>query len=120
MTGAERVEVRFAPVLSRDTFDPADWRHEDLTPHPDVSDWYRIDIDDLDLEDGRYEYEFLAYRDGDEPDVAPDPFAAEITRFQGHRGTFRIRDGTGRSSAPRSTGATSSRRGSACRATTSS
>jgi 1,4-alpha-glucan branching enzyme len=92
-TNAERVVVRFAPVLSRDTFDPADWRHEELSAHPDVSDWYELNIDDLDLDDGRYEYEFLVYRGEDDPDVAADPFAEEITRFQGHRGTFRIRDG---------------------------
>ena len=93
-TDADRVAVRFAPVLSRDTFDPADWRHEELSAHPEVSDWYELDIDELDLANGRYEYEFLVYRGGEEPDVAADPFAEEITRFQGRRGTFRVRDGS--------------------------
>ena len=93
-TNAERVEVRFAPVLARDTFDPADWRHEELSAHPDVSDWYELNVDDLDLADGRYEYEFLLHHEEeDDPTVAADPFAESITRFQGYRGTFRIRGG---------------------------
>jgi 1,4-alpha-glucan branching enzyme len=94
-TDAERVEVRFAPVLSRDTFDPDDWRREELSSHPELSDWYELDIEGLDLPDGRYEYEYVVHREGDEePVVAPDPFAEEITRFRGTRGTFRVREGS--------------------------
>lgn len=90
---AERVEIRFAPLLSRDRFDPDDWRREQLSPAPDAADWYQIDLNGLDLADGRYEYEYVVHRDGEEPVVAADPFAEEITKFRGHRGTFRVRDG---------------------------
>jgi 1,4-alpha-glucan branching enzyme len=90
---AEDVEIRYAPLLSRADFDPDSWERATLSADPDAPGWYQVDLDDLDLADGRYEYEFLVHRDGDEPDVAPDPFAEEITRFQGYRGTFRIRDG---------------------------
>jgi 1,4-alpha-glucan branching enzyme len=89
---AENVAVRFSPLLSRDTFDPDTWQTEDLAPVSDATDWYEIDLNDLDLTDGQYEYEFVVDR-GDDQVVAPDPFAEEITRFQGYRGTFRIRDG---------------------------
>lgn len=90
---AEGVTVRFAPLLSRDRFDPADWRNEVLSPDPDASGWYRIDLNGLDLADGVYEYEYIVHREGGERVVAADPFAEEITRFRGHRGTFRVRDG---------------------------
>lgn len=91
--GADRVEIRFAPQMSRDRFDPDSWRCEALSPDPDASGWYRIDLNGLGLSDGTYEYEYVVHRDGEEPTVAADPFAEEITRFQGYRGTFRIRDG---------------------------
>ncbi|MFC6826646.1 alpha-amylase family glycosyl hydrolase [Halopelagius fulvigenes] len=93
VTDADRVEVRFAPVLSRDRFDPNDWRRETLDPVPDATDWYEVDVNGLDLPDGRYEYEYVVHRGDDDPVVAADPFAEEITRFRGHRGTFRIRHG---------------------------
>ncbi|SFF86901.1 1,4-alpha-glucan branching enzyme [Halopelagius inordinatus] len=93
VTDADRVEVRFAPLLSRDRFDPKSWRTEALDPVPDATDWYQLDVDGLDLSDGRYEYEYVVHRGDDEPVVAADPFAEEITRFRGRRGTFRIRDG---------------------------
>jgi 1,4-alpha-glucan branching enzyme len=90
---AERVEVRFSPLRSRDRFDPDDWRREELSPDSDAQDWYHLDLDDLGLADGEYEYEFVVHRGDDDPDVVPDPFARKITRFQGRRGTFEIRDG---------------------------
>lgn len=93
VTDADRVEVRFAPLLSRDRFDPKSWQTEALDPVPDATDWYQLDVDGLDLTDGRYEYEYVVHRGDDEPVVAADPFAEEITRFRGRRGTFRIRDG---------------------------
>ncbi|MFC4358425.1 alpha-amylase family glycosyl hydrolase [Halobium salinum] len=93
-TDAERVELRFAPLLARDEFDPDEWRREDLSPVADATDWYELDLTDLDLTDGRYEYEFVVHREGeDDPTVAPDPFAEELTEFRGRRGTFRVRDG---------------------------
>ncbi len=90
---ADEVQIRYAPLLSRADFDPSNWEHEALSPESDSPGWYRIDLDDLGLDDGRYEYEYVLDRGGDDPDVAPDPFAEEITRFQGYRGSFRIRDG---------------------------
>ncbi len=97
--GAEEVAVRFAPTLSRDRFDPDEWRTESLSPVDGADGWYEIDLDGLGLPDGRYEYEFVVRReddgegdDGDGPLVAADPFAEEITRFRGIRGAFRIQD----------------------------
>lgn len=92
-TDAERVEIRFAPELARDRFDPDDWRREELSPVDGATDWYEIDLNGLDLTDGAYEYEFVVHRGDDEPAIAPDPFAEELTRFRGHRGRFRIRNG---------------------------
>ena len=91
--GAEGVEIRLAPLLSRDEFDPDNWRCEELSPASNASGWYQLDLNSLDLSDGKYEYEYVVHRDGEEPVVAADPFAEEITRFGGHRGMFRIRDG---------------------------
>jgi 1,4-alpha-glucan branching enzyme len=90
---ADEVEIRFAPLLSRADFDPSSWECETLSADPESPGWYQIDLDELGLADGRYEYEYVLDRGGDDPDIAPDPFAEEITRFQGYRGTFRIRDG---------------------------
>ncbi|WP_435074425.1 alpha-amylase family glycosyl hydrolase [Halorubrum sp. HHNYT27] len=89
----EGVEIRFAPLLSRADFDPSSWERKPLSAVPDSPGWYQIDLDELGLADGQYEYEYALDRGGDDPDIAPDPFAEEITRFQGYRGTFRIRDG---------------------------
>ena len=92
-TDAEEVEIRFAPVTARDHFDPDGWRHETLEADPDRSDWYRIDLDGLELSDGTYEYEYVVSRSDGESVVAADPFAEEITKFGGRRGVFRIEDG---------------------------
>ena len=90
---ADSVDVRFSPVLSRGGADRDDWRRESLSADPDADGWFALDLADLDLSDGRYEYEFVADVGGDDPVVAADPFAEELTEFDGVRGTFRIRDG---------------------------
>jgi 1,4-alpha-glucan branching enzyme len=89
---AETVAMRYSPVRSRSEFDPGKWDRAELSPGDDEG-WYELDLTGLDLADGRYEYEFVVERGEDEPIVAPDPFAEEVTRFRGVRGTFRIRDG---------------------------
>ncbi|WP_435074414.1 hypothetical protein [Halorubrum sp. HHNYT27] len=38
-----------------------------------------LDLAELDLPDGRYEYEFIVERSEDDPIVAPGPFAEELT-----------------------------------------
>jgi 1,4-alpha-glucan branching enzyme len=91
---ADTVEIRYAPLLSRTDFEPGDWAHAELTDADDGPGWYEVDLSALDLDDGRYEYEFLLHHEEeDDPTVAADPFAESITRFQGYRGTFRIRGG---------------------------
>ncbi len=89
---AETVVMRYSPLRSRSEFEPDDWVRAEL-PSTDDEGWYELALPDLDLPDGRYEYEFLVERGEDEPVVASDPFAEELTRFQGVRASFRIRDG---------------------------
>jgi 1,4-alpha-glucan branching enzyme len=87
---AGQVDVRFALVDDRDSFDPLGWRHQQLSPSA-ASGHFEITLDDLGLGDGVYEYEFVIDRDEDAP--VADPFAEEITRFGGYRGLFRIAGG---------------------------
>ena len=88
---ADTVEVRFASLLARDKFDPQKWRSEPLKPSFERAGWCEIDLNDLHLDDGVYEYEFILDRHVASP--IPDPFAEELTRFGGYRGVFRIVDG---------------------------
>jgi 1,4-alpha-glucan branching enzyme len=87
-----RVDVRFALVDDRDSFDPPGWRHEQLSPAA-AAGHFEINVDGLGLGNGVYEYEFVI--DGDEDAPVADPFAEEITRFGGYRGLFRIAGGAG-------------------------
>jgi 1,4-alpha-glucan branching enzyme len=87
----EGVEIRFAPLTDRDKFNPAGWRKEPLKPSFDRQGYYEIDLNQLKLRDGAYEYEFIL--DGRVNDPVPDPYAEEITRFGGYRGIFRIKGG---------------------------
>jgi 1,4-alpha-glucan branching enzyme len=87
---AGRVEVRFALVDDRDSFDPPGWRHQQLSPSA-ASGHFEINLDGLGLGDGVYEYEFVI--DGDEDAPVADPFAEEISRFGGYRGLFRMAAG---------------------------
>ncbi|WP_050032575.1 alpha-amylase family glycosyl hydrolase [Halorubrum halophilum] len=89
---AETVAMRYSPLQSRSEFEPGSWDRAELTPTGDEG-WYELDLSELELADGRYEYEFVVERGEDEPIAVPDPFAEDLTRFQGIRSTFRIRDG---------------------------
>jgi 1,4-alpha-glucan branching enzyme len=86
-----QVDMRFAPVTARDTFDPLQWRSERLAPDPQNTGWYSLNLNDLHLPDALYEYEFVL--DGCSNEPVADPFAEEITRFGGYRGLFRIVNG---------------------------
>jgi 1,4-alpha-glucan branching enzyme len=88
---AQQVDVRFAPLADRDTFDPARWQREPLRPSFEHAGHYEIDLTSLPLADGAYEYEFVLDGRADQP--VPDPFADEITRFGGYRGVFHVRGG---------------------------
>lgn len=88
---ADAVELKYAPITSRDRFGTA-WQMESLQPSTERLGWFEINLEDLDLKDGVYEYEFLVQRGADQF-TAADPFAEEITRFGGYRGVFRIKDG---------------------------
>lgn len=89
---AETVSMRYSPLQSRSEFVPDSWNRAELSPTHDDG-WYELDLTDLELPDGRYEYEFVVERGEDEPVVTSDPFAEELTRFKGIRGSFQIRDG---------------------------
>jgi hypothetical protein len=90
--GANKVEMRFAPLAQRDKFAPAGWPVRGLASAPPAfPGWWEIDIDALALADGAYEYEFILDGHTDRP--VADPFADEITRFGGYRGVFRISAG---------------------------
>jgi 1,4-alpha-glucan branching enzyme len=87
--GANKVEMRFAPLAQRDKFAPSGWPVLALTSaQPANPGWWEIDIDALGLGDGAYEYEFIVDGRADSP--MADPFADEVTRFGGYRGVFRI------------------------------
>jgi 1,4-alpha-glucan branching enzyme len=86
--GAQKVEVRYAPLSRRDRFDPPRWDRAELAPDPSAPHWFQIDLDTLELPDGEYEYEFVLDDRADTP--IPDPYATELARFGGYRGVFRV------------------------------
>jgi 1,4-alpha-glucan branching enzyme len=88
---ADGIELKYAPIEARDRYGTA-WQFESLQPSTERLGWFEINLEELDLDDGVYEYEFLVQRGADQI-VAADPFAEEITRFDGYRGVFRIKDG---------------------------
>ncbi len=85
---AKPVQILHSPVAARDRFDPTSWHRESLRPCADREGYYEIDLDELGIEDGVYEYEFIL--DDRTDDLIADPYAEEITRFGGYRGLFRI------------------------------
>ena len=87
---AAHIDIRYAPLAQRDTFDPTTWPRAALTPSVTFPGWWEISVDALALPDDVYEYEFLI--DGGSEPVA-DPYADEITRFGGYRGLFHISGG---------------------------
>ncbi|UHG93067.1 alpha-amylase family glycosyl hydrolase [Spirosoma oryzicola] len=88
---ATTVTMRFAPLTKRDSFDPDSWPSTPLQPLSAQPGYWQIDVAELALSDGDYEYEFILDDKTDSP--VPDPYAEEIVRFGGYRGLFRIRDG---------------------------
>ncbi|MES9922714.1 MAG: hypothetical protein ABW152_01365 [Candidatus Thiodiazotropha endolucinida] len=86
-----QLELRIADILQRDRYNPHGWRRETLTPVSGEPGWFEVDLNNLGLEDGDYEYKFI--KDGAADDPIADPYAIHITRFGGYRGIFQIRDG---------------------------
>lgn len=88
---AQTVEIRFSLLTARDRFYPQEWYKVPLIPSADSNCCYEINLADMELADGAYEYEFILDDKNDYP--VADPYAEEITRFGGYRGIFRIKDG---------------------------
>lgn len=95
---AKKIVMRYAPLSQRDKFDPSIWPVAPLTAmdpgspaNPGNPGWWEVDVDLLALGPGPYEYEFVVDGDGDHP--IADPFADEITRFDGYRGVLHISGG---------------------------
>ncbi|HEY0570692.1 MAG TPA: alpha-amylase family glycosyl hydrolase [Enterovirga sp.] len=87
---AQALEIRYASLLDRDMFDRSRWQMSALA-RSQRPGWWEFDPEALNLPDGDYEYEFI--RDGRAGAPIPDPYAEEITRFDGYRGVFRLREG---------------------------
>jgi hypothetical protein len=68
--------MRFALLSDRDIFDPLHWRLEALIPSPDFAGWWELDLDNLALGDGTWEYEFIL--DNDQNSPVPVPWAQSI------------------------------------------
>src|ERR1700761_563416 len=83
-----QIALRFSPLSARDHFDPASWTPHPLNKSTTFTGWWEIDLDQMGLADGAYEYEFVV-------NTTPvnDPYAQELTRFGGYRGLFTIKGG---------------------------
>jgi len=88
---AQSVEMRYALLHSRDCFDPPHWTSISLHKSNQNSLCFEIDLQQINLADGEYEYEFALDGKTDQP--IADPYAEEITRFGGYRGIFHIKNG---------------------------
>jgi 1,4-alpha-glucan branching enzyme len=88
---AQSVEMRFALLTARDHFNPAEWTSIPLHASYQYEGCFELDLNNLGLADGDYEYEFIL--DGRDEEPVADPFAEEIVRFGGYRGLFRIQNG---------------------------
>lgn len=86
---ASGVLLRLSALPRSGEFRSERWRHERLTATGDG--WWQIDLSDLALPDGTYEYEFVVQRGAETQSVA-DPYAEELTRFSGYRGVLHIRN----------------------------
>ena len=87
----DKVEVRFSLTTARDRFNPKQWQSKELKPSSNVKGHFEIDLKQLRLPDGDYEYEYVLDDLADHP--VADPYAEELTKFGGYRGLFRIRNG---------------------------
>ncbi len=88
---AQTVEIRFSLLSARDQFYPREWYRVPLIPTPESESSFEINLAEMKLADGAYEYEFILDGDVDRP--VADPYADEITRFGGYRGIFHIKQG---------------------------
>jgi len=88
---AQSVEMYYAPLTERDCFDPDNWTSVPLKINSADPHFYELNLDQLNLTDGSYEYEFIL--DGNVTHPIADPYAEEITRFGGYRGIFHIKNG---------------------------
>lgn len=98
--GAKRVEVRYRALADRSSItlsDPSSsWsKPVALKTYPAKPGTYMLDIDQLALPDGPYEYEPVI--DGI---PTPDPYDEEITKFGGYRSLVLIKDGLRQTALP--------------------
>jgi 1,4-alpha-glucan branching enzyme len=93
--GAKSVEIRFSPVPRTGDFNPEAWQHIPLARSPEsiLGEWWEVNLENLNLEDGSYEYEFRVTSDNGDSVIVADPYAEELTRYGGYRGIFHIRTG---------------------------
>ena len=62
---AQSVEMRYALLNARDRFDPLNWAAIPLQRSSSDSHFYELNLEQLKLTDGSYEYEFIV--DGKAP-----------------------------------------------------
>src|SRR6185436_16367205 len=62
---ADAVLLHYAPMTDRDRFGTM-WREEPLQPSADHQGWFEINLQELQLDDDAYEYEFIVQRAGEE------------------------------------------------------
>jgi 1,4-alpha-glucan branching enzyme len=94
VVGATAVVLRFSPLPRTGDFRPDTWSTRALTRTAETAgEWWQVDLAQLGLADGAYEYDFRVERAGQVPFFAPDPYAEELTRFGGYRGVFQMASG---------------------------
>lgn len=90
--GAKSVQIRISPVPRTGDFNPETWSHVPLkqTPQSIHGQWWEINLQNLNLKNGSYEYEFQIIWHNDDSVIVADPYAEELTRYGGYRGIFHI------------------------------
>ncbi len=91
--GASSVQIYYSPLPRTGDFNPKNWPHAPLTKLSSLAgEWWEINLESLDLQDGSYEYEFqVTMLDGSTKFIA-DPYAEELTKYAYYRGVFSIRN----------------------------
>jgi 1,4-alpha-glucan branching enzyme len=89
--GASSVDLRLSPLPRSGDFRPDLWQHAALTG-PRDGGWWDVNLRNLALPDGSYEYEFILHRAGRSRSIA-DPYAEELTRLSGYRAVLHMRNG---------------------------